>query len=126
MQAIIRGDYKFEPVCGPVYACSLSLIPPRQVEYWQGVSADAKSFVRKCLTVDPTNRPTVAELLVDPWLKDVRDSYVPAANGVPVDLLPQVKKAFDARKTCASRSPLSALCYADLEPGRQSARPFWA
>ncbi len=46
MQAIIAGDYKFEPE-----------------EYWQNVSETAKGFVRTCLTTDPTKRPTAAEAL---------------------------------------------------------------
>lgn len=46
MEAIIAGDYKFEPQ-----------------EYWQNVSETAKDFVRTCLTVDPTLRPTAAEAL---------------------------------------------------------------
>lgn len=87
MQAIINGDYRFEPA-----------------EYWSGVSNQAKEFVKKCLTVDPTNRPTAGELLKDPWLVNVDASYaagVDALSGeaAPKDLLPQVKKAFDARKT---------------------------
>ncbi|KAI5452451.1 Calcium/calmodulin-dependent protein kinase type I [Naganishia albida] len=82
MQAIVRGDYKFEPK-----------------EYWQGVSEQAREFVRKCLTIDPTNRPTAEELLQDPWLKDVEEHYVATPQGSATDLLPQVKKAFDARKT---------------------------
>ncbi|KAJ9099921.1 hypothetical protein QFC21_003926 [Naganishia friedmannii] len=82
MQAIIQGDYKFEPK-----------------EYWQGVSEEAKAFVRKCLTIDPTNRPTAEELLHDPWLKNVEEHYVATPQGSATDLLPQVRKAFDARKT---------------------------
>ena len=46
MEAIIAGDYKFEPH-----------------EYWQNVSETAKGFVRTCLTVDPALRPTAAEAL---------------------------------------------------------------
>jgi len=46
MQAIIAGDYRFEPK-----------------EYWQNVSSTAKDFVTVCLTVDPTVRPTAAEAL---------------------------------------------------------------
>lgn len=46
MEAIIAGDYRFEPV-----------------EYWQNVSETAKDFVRTCLTVDPALRPTAAEAL---------------------------------------------------------------
>jgi calcium/calmodulin-dependent protein kinase I len=51
--------------------------------------------VRKCLTVDPTNRPTIAELLADPWLKSPESAQTLQA----VDLLPNVKSGFDAKKT---------------------------
>jgi serine/threonine protein kinase len=113
MQAIIRGDYKFEPVrlgwSEPprIFQTLTSLALHLQVEYWRGVSEEARQFVRKCLTVDPTNRPTIGELLEDPWLKDVAEHYVQdptSATGAAMDLLPQVKKAFDARKTCKSAS----------------------
>lgn len=43
MEAIIAGDYKFEPL-----------------EYWHNVSPTAKDFVRTCLTIDPVKRPTAA------------------------------------------------------------------
>ena len=43
MEAIIVGDYKFEPV-----------------EYWQSVSPTAKDFIKTCLTIDPAKRPTAA------------------------------------------------------------------
>ena len=43
MEAIIAGDYKFEPH-----------------EYWGNVSPTAKDFIRTCLTIDPVNRPTAA------------------------------------------------------------------
>jgi calcium/calmodulin-dependent protein kinase I len=46
MEAIIAGDYKFEPE-----------------EYWKNVSPTAKDFVRTCLTVDPAKRPTAAAVL---------------------------------------------------------------
>lgn len=46
MEAIIAGDYKFEPE-----------------EYWQTVSQTAKDFVKTCLTVDPAKRPTAAAVL---------------------------------------------------------------
>lgn len=66
-----------------------------QAEYWQGVSDTAREFVRSCLTIDPTNRPTADELLNHPWLKT-------NASDKAVDLLPSVKAAFDAKKTCKS------------------------
>ncbi|TYJ53249.1 hypothetical protein B9479_006116 [Cryptococcus floricola] len=82
MNAIINGDYRFEPQ-----------------EYWAGVSETAKQFVRDCLTIDPTNRPTADGLLQHEWLKeDVAVNEV-RASGKGVDLLPNVKAAFDAKKT---------------------------
>ncbi|ORY33510.1 kinase-like domain-containing protein [Naematelia encephala] len=84
MQAICNGDYKFEPA-----------------EYWSGVSQTARDFVRSCLTIDPTNRPTADELLQHPWLKAgvafVTDTT--SATGKDVDLLPNVKAGFDAKRT---------------------------
>lgn len=80
MEAIIAGDYKFEPV-----------------EYWANVSETAKDFVRKCLTIDPAERPTAAEVLKHRWLTDTAAHFVPSADGAPTDLLPHVKKAFNAK-----------------------------
>ncbi|RSH78214.1 uncharacterized protein EHS24_002675 [Apiotrichum porosum] len=84
MQAICNGDYKFAPA-----------------EFWKDVSETAKDFVRACLTIDPTNRPTAAQLLQHPWLQaatatTVQATEIPAGE---VNLLPNVKKAFDAKKT---------------------------
>ncbi|KAJ7812237.1 kinase-like domain-containing protein [Mycena olivaceomarginata] len=50
MEAIIAGDYKFEPE-----------------EYWANVSDTARDFVRACLTIDPERRPTAAECLDTRW-----------------------------------------------------------
>jgi calcium/calmodulin-dependent protein kinase I len=46
MNAIIAGNYKFEPH-----------------EYWANVSDTAKDFVKVCLTVDPAKRPTATQVL---------------------------------------------------------------
>ncbi|KAI0340427.1 Pkinase-domain-containing protein [Trametopsis cervina] len=82
MEAIIAGDYKFEPE-----------------EYWENVSETAKDFVRTCLTVDPTRRPTAAEALQHKWLADTQPHFVEDGEGRMADLLPGIVKAFDARKT---------------------------
>src|SRR5258706_5269178 len=82
----MHGDYKFEPQ-----------------EYWAGVSETARDFVRTCLTVDAKQRPTAEQLLKHKWLADLKPHFVPdpnSATGQPTDLLPQVRKQFDARKTC--------------------------
>ncbi|KAH9848075.1 Pkinase-domain-containing protein [Lenzites betulinus] len=85
MEAICAGDYHFEPE-----------------EYWANVSETAKDFVRTCLTIDPTSRPTAAEALQHRWLASDEPHFVPdplSPSGRPTNLLPHIQKAFDARKT---------------------------
>ncbi|KAI6143599.1 Pkinase-domain-containing protein [Pisolithus tinctorius] len=81
MDAIIAGDYRFEPE-----------------EYWNNVSDTARSFVSSCLTVNPDIRPTAAEALQHPWLT-AEVPHCVEKDGQPANLLPQVKTAFNARKT---------------------------
>ncbi|KAF8740909.1 hypothetical protein AX14_006658 [Amanita brunnescens Koide BX004] len=81
MEAIIAGDYKFEPA-----------------EYWENVSEVAKDFVRECLTNDPLKRPTAAQLLEHRWLADEKPHFVADSKGAPTDLLPHVKRAFNAKR----------------------------
>jgi len=83
MEAIIAGDYKFEPV-----------------EYWANVSDTAKEFVRECLTNDPGSRPTAQDMLQHRWLADEKPHFVPdpsSPNGGPTDLLPHIQKRLDAK-----------------------------
>jgi calcium/calmodulin-dependent protein kinase I len=70
------------------------------------VSDIAKQFVKDCLTIDPSNRPTSTELLNSAWLKDKTASR-------DVDLLPNVKSAFNAKKTCECLAVIW-LDFADL------------
>jgi len=84
-EAIIAGDYKFEPV-----------------EYWENVSETAKEFIRRCLTANPAKRPTALDMLEEKWLSSKTPHYVTDSTGGATDLLPQVKKNFDAKKTCES------------------------
>ncbi|KAF9111991.1 hypothetical protein BGX27_004140 [Mortierella sp. AM989] len=51
MQAILHAEYQFAPI-----------------EYWQGVSETAQSFITGLLTVDPSRRMTAAQALKHPWL----------------------------------------------------------
>lgn len=74
MQAILTADYKFDP------------------DYWSSVSETAKSFIRACLTVDPKSRPTSHGALSHPFLAEDH-------RGHNEDLLPTVRKNFNARRT---------------------------
>jgi calcium/calmodulin-dependent protein kinase I len=78
MQAILVADYSFTPL-----------------EYWRGVSLTAREFIRRCLTVDPAARMTSHEALSHPWIADLGKK---PADGEE-DLLPTVKKNFNARRT---------------------------
>jgi calcium/calmodulin-dependent protein kinase I len=82
MQAILDADYSFSPE-----------------EYWRGVSSTARDFIRVCLTVDPSKRQTAHDALNHPWIKEdtaaVRSPDGTAGGGP--DLLPTVKKNFNAR-----------------------------
>lgn len=76
MQAILVADYSFTPL-----------------EYWRGVSLTAREFIRRCLTTDPGARMTAHEALSHPWIADA------AVKQGGEDLLPTVKKNFNARRT---------------------------
>ncbi|EAQ83267.1 conserved hypothetical protein [Chaetomium globosum CBS 148.51] len=81
--AILNADYSFTPI-----------------EYWRGVSDSAKEFIRKCLTIDPGKRMTAHEALQHPF---VAGWALVSAGGEGADkgtnLLPTVKKNFNARRT---------------------------
>lgn len=51
--AILAADYSFTPV-----------------EYWRGVSAAARDFIKRCLTIDPKERITAHEALNHPFLTE--------------------------------------------------------
>ncbi|EGX96655.1 calcium/calmodulin-dependent protein kinase type I [Cordyceps militaris CM01] len=78
MQAILKADYAFAPV-----------------EYWRGVSSHAKDFVSRCLTIDPARRITAHEALQHPFAA----SDAPPGDGAGENLLPTIKKNFNARRT---------------------------
>ena len=59
MEAIIAGDYAFEPE-----------------EYWSNVSDTARSFVTECLTIDPASRPTAEEALAHKWVRGLPYSII--------------------------------------------------
>ncbi|KAK4048933.1 Calcium/calmodulin-dependent protein kinase type I [Microbotryomycetes sp. JL201] len=86
IQAICTADFAFEPE-----------------EYWREVSESARDFIRKCLTIDKTKRMTAHQALEHPWLASVRhqadNSNLNDDSNKGPDLLPTLKKKFDARQT---------------------------
>jgi calcium/calmodulin-dependent protein kinase I len=76
MQAILNADYSFQPA-----------------DYWRGVSNHAKDFIRRCLTIDPNRRMTAHEALSHPFVAGAPD------GDKGQNLLPTVKKNFNARRT---------------------------
>lgn len=76
MQAILEADYSFTPI-----------------EYWRGVSETARQFIKQCLTIDPNVRMTAHQALSHEWIAG------PATGRGVEDLLPTVKKNFNARQT---------------------------
>jgi serine/threonine protein kinase len=77
MQAILKADYGFQPV-----------------EYWRGVSSHAKDFIRRCLTIDPAARITAHDALQHPFVASPTTT-----DGAGQNLLPTIKKNFNARRT---------------------------
>jgi serine/threonine protein kinase len=82
IRAIKRGAYKFEPAA-----------------YRANVSKTARDFVKKCLTVDPSRRPTVEQLLKHKWLANATSHIVADPAVQPVNLLLSVQKELVTRKT---------------------------
>lgn len=81
MQAILVADYSFTPL-----------------EYWRNVSDTARQFIKRCLTIDPKARMTAHEALQHPWISPPSED-VDVKMGSGEDLLPVVKKNFNARRT---------------------------
>ena len=84
MQAILQADYSFTPI-----------------EYWRNVSDQARDFIKKSLTVDPKKRMSAHQALQHPWInsEDPMSPDVQKEGGMAEDLLPTVKKNFNARRT---------------------------
>lgn len=73
MHAIMNADYQFDE------------------QYWSGVSDEAKDFIKRLLTIDPAQRMTARQALEHTWLAGAKDTTL--------DLLPGVRKNFNARRT---------------------------
>ncbi|SCV03818.1 LAMI_0H11210g1_1 [Lachancea mirantina] len=58
--------------------------------YWDNVSKEAQEFILRALTIHPSKRPTASDLLNDKWIT----SKMKKTD----DLLPGIRKEFNARK----------------------------
>ena len=96
MEAIIAGDYKFEPE-----------------EYWANVSDTAKDFVRECLTIDPVQRPTAIELMNHPWMLDFREKLRSYEEEASVEA--------STTAAAASTAPADAPAFEGASVARQAA-----
>ncbi|KAI0689813.1 Pkinase-domain-containing protein [Cerioporus squamosus] len=95
MEAIIAGDYRFEPE-----------------EYWAGVSETARDFVKECLTIDPTSRPTAAEALQHPWLASDKPHFVPdpeSPSGRPTDCCRTSRRRSTRRRPVLRKAVFSMI-----------------
>ena len=98
MQAILVADYSFTPI-----------------EYWRGVSLSAREFIKRCLTIDPNLRMTAHEALSHPWIAE-KNTGGEDGEG---DLLPIVKKNFNARRTLHAAIDTIRAIYKLREGGDQ-------
>ncbi|KAG0232579.1 hypothetical protein BGW42_008093 [Actinomortierella wolfii] len=81
-EAIMSGEYEYEE------------------EYWEHISPLAKAFIDSLLVTDPEQRPTASRALDHPWFRAVleQDMVTPVSPADSVNLLPGIRKNFNARK----------------------------
>ncbi|ODQ79463.1 hypothetical protein BABINDRAFT_161859 [Babjeviella inositovora NRRL Y-12698] len=60
-------------------------------KYWKHISEDARRFIVNLLDVEPTERPSIEQVLQDKWLTNI------AAEHHDVDLLPSIRAGFNAK-----------------------------
>ncbi|KAF9573634.1 hypothetical protein EC968_008271 [Mortierella alpina] len=78
---IISGEYQYEE------------------EYWKDISPLAKSFIDSLLVTQASRRPTATQALSHPWFRAMldQDLAAPASPADSVNLLPAMRKNFNAR-----------------------------
>lgn len=67
---LVSGQYPFSEVNGAKWAAdgTLSSKLLDKVDAVQGVTEECRKLMRRCFKDVPSERPTVAELLADPWI----------------------------------------------------------
>ncbi|KAI6657895.1 MAP kinase-activated protein kinase 5-like [Oopsacas minuta] len=55
-----------------MYACITHAKYKFHSQKWCHISANAKDFIKCCLQVDPTSRPTIEQILEHPWISETK------------------------------------------------------
>ena len=75
----------FPPFCSENQALLFKKIQKGQYTftrpYWDQVSDEAKTLIKRMLVVDPTRRATAEEIRDDPWMRMGEDPTTPGLNG---------------------------------------------
>lgn len=71
------GVLLYDMVCGDIPFERDEQIVKAEVHLRKPVSAEVEDLIRRCLSVDPTNRPSLADVLAHPW---VHQTERPAAE----------------------------------------------
>lgn len=69
----------------------------------------AKTFIRRCLKINPTLRPTIEECLEDPWLKSARERLSLKSKSTPL-------RSSDTTENNVIKSSSGSLNYTYLLP----------
>jgi serine/threonine protein kinase len=87
----------------------------------------ARDFIRVCLTVDQRLRPKAEQLLAHPWLATTVDEHDPASPvGEMRDLLPNMKRQFDAKKVRLFASSFTQELEADFGRYKTFRKAAWS
>jgi serine/threonine protein kinase len=71
------------------------------------LSSEAKNFLKLCLQRDPADRPTAAQLIEHPWVKD-QASVRSSRSGITRDMFPT---SSDGNKTTVHLQSMTIYCH---------------
>eukprot|EP00929_Paragymnodinium_shiwhaense_P066997 TRINITY_DN3368_c0_g2_i1.p1 TRINITY_DN3368_c0_g2~~TRINITY_DN3368_c0_g2_i1.p1 ORF type:complete len:562 (+),score=168.47 TRINITY_DN3368_c0_g2_i1:120-1805(+) len=87
---------------------------------WNGVSEEAKGFVKALLTVDPKNRLTAEQALEHPWILTRKERSMTEIDGSIVDGLRQYGQSSKFRRCC-----LTMMAWSLSNAERASVRKYF-
>lgn len=86
------GILLYDLVCGDIPYEHDEQIVEAKVEFNIPLSSEVKNLVRKCLSLNPEDRPSLSEILSHPWLSNSKKTYVPQ--------LPEFRTLFSGIPKC--------------------------